>query len=408
MRTSMKKKLILAVTLCTALLGNPVMADVVSDPAPQSDIQAMLNANEYRQFFRAQVQKDLQQAEATEGKLDISLLMSPLTDEVLDRIATETIGKYWSAKYSKKYVEQLATPAGRLTAKFDQYAMKGTAQTEFLKLALKDRAAINEVQRSLPYKSLENAFRQGTPEFGKQVSAYLREKDNQRIRDGYKFFLQYLEAINAHADGKLAEAPEIQPPLSTGRQRIDTENQLLYQFILKRDQSDRVLSAKLNNGKLIDEILSQAALVDPVMLEKNLITIAEIEEMRAASATNYDKLLETYFAIDGGQTMTAAERRQRIKLTDTAASRMVTTSLEFAEAESAYYASVRRILLACQAAQGKLKLENGQLTFSQQKDLAEFDARRTEFLKALEVINALNDRERKRREQAIQNLRVKI
>jgi hypothetical protein len=43
----------------------------------------MLNANEYRQFFRAQVQKDLQQAEATEGKLDISLLMSPLTDEVL-------------------------------------------------------------------------------------------------------------------------------------------------------------------------------------------------------------------------------------------------------------------------------------------------------------------------------------
>jgi hypothetical protein len=60
--------------------------------------------NEYRQFFRAQVQKDLQQAEATEGKLDISLLMSPLTDEVLDRIATETIGKYWSAKYSKKYV----------------------------------------------------------------------------------------------------------------------------------------------------------------------------------------------------------------------------------------------------------------------------------------------------------------
>jgi hypothetical protein len=55
-----------------------------------------------------------------------------------------------------------------------------------------------------------------------------------------------------------------------------------------------------------------------------------------------------------------------------------------------------------------LKLENGQLTFSQQKDLAEFDARRAEFLKALEVINALNDRERKRREQAIQNLRVKI
>jgi hypothetical protein len=32
------------VSLCTALLGNPVMADVVSDPAPQNDIQAMLNA----------------------------------------------------------------------------------------------------------------------------------------------------------------------------------------------------------------------------------------------------------------------------------------------------------------------------------------------------------------------------
>ena len=102
MRTSMKKKLILALTLCTALLGNPVMADVVSDPAPQSDIQAMLNANEYLQFVGAKLQKDYHQAEATEGKLDISLLMSPLPDVVLDRIARETIGKYWSAKYPEK------------------------------------------------------------------------------------------------------------------------------------------------------------------------------------------------------------------------------------------------------------------------------------------------------------------
>jgi hypothetical protein len=116
--------------------------------------------------------------------------------------------------------------------------MKGTAQTEFLKLALKDRAAINDVQRSLPTRvwrmrsdrvllNLVNKFQ------------LICEKDNQRIRDGYKFFLQYLEAINAHADGKLAEAPVIQPPRVLVA-RTDTENQLLHQFILNGIRLDRV------------------------------------------------------------------------------------------------------------------------------------------------------------------------
>ena len=179
----------------------------------------------------------------------------------------------------------------------------------------------------------------------------------------------------------------------------------MYQFILKRDENDRAFSARLNSGKVIDDMLMQSALTEAVTLEKNLITIAEIEEMRAANAAQYDKLLESFFSIDGEQVMTAAERRNRIKVSDSAASRMVTTALEFSEAEAAYYAAIRRILLTCQAAKGKVKLENGNLVFSDEKALKEFRERRMEFVSTGETLKALDERERKRREQAIQNIR---
>ncbi|MBR7783831.1 hypothetical protein [Undibacterium luofuense] len=401
----MKKKFILSLSLCAALMSSPVMADVVSDPAPQSEIRVALDALDYRNFLRKQLRKDLQQREAIDGKMDIDFIVAPLTNEILDKLATDTIGKYWSAKYAKKYTEQLGTPSGKLSAKFDQYSMYGNAQAEFDKLGQKEKLALLEVRRGLPYKSMENAMRQGLPEMGNAVAGFLREKQKQRMQEARKFFLEYLENLNAFEDGKLAEVPRIQPPSRTGHIKTDSENQLIYQFILKRDENDRAFSAKLNAGKVIDDMLKQSAVTEPVTLEKNLITIAEIEEMRVATAAQYDKLLESFFSIDGEQVMTAAERRNRIKVTDSAASRMVTTALEYSEAEAAYYAAIRRILLTCQAAKGKLTLENDNLVFSDEKDLKQFREHRTELLNAREVIKALDERERKRREQAIQNIR---
>lgn len=402
----MKKKFILSLSLCAALMSSSVMADVVSDPASLSDVSTMLTASDFRTAVRHAIRKELKRLEATEGKLDIDLMMSPLTDEVIDRLYTQKVGKYWSAKYAKQYVAQLGSPAGKLTAKLYGYAAMGNSSAELQRLSMKDKLAIAEVQRGLPFKSLENATMQGGQDFVRAAAEYVSEQNLHRAQESNKFFLQYLEAVNAFAEGKVTERPVIQPPVRSGIIKSDSENQLLYQFILKRDQYAREFDAKLNNGKLIEEMLSTPNMADPVILERNLIALAEIEELRTERIVQFDKLLESYFEVNGGQQMSAAERRRRIKLADSDVSQIMASMIESSEVELSFFASIRRLLLVCQAAGGKLKFENQRLIFNNDKDLREFEARRLEYLKAREELNMLTERDRKRRDHLIQDLRT--
>lgn len=238
------------------------------------------------------------------------------------------------------------------------------------------------------------------------VADFISEQNLRRAQESNKFFLQYLEAVNAFAEGKRTERPVIQPPVRSGVIKSDSENYLLYQFILKRDQFAGEFDAKLDNGKLIEEMLTTPNMADPVALERNLIALAEIEELRTAGIVQFDKLLESYVAINGNQQMTAAERRRRIRLSDSDVSQVIATMIESSEVELSFFASIRRLLLVCQAAGGKLKFENQRLIFSDDKDLREFEARRLEYLKAREELNLLTARDRKRRDHLIHDLRT--